>query len=101
MSILIIRAELSRISQACGWAGWRWLGVGVGKPRSKPRTWVGDVMVKLFITLVLGRVFGVLELGSFVIFRGDFRVFGREVGRRLGLSVAMVWLAGVWWFVVI
>jgi hypothetical protein len=58
-------------------------------------------MVKLFITLVLGRLFGVLKLGSMVKCRGDFRAIGREVGRRLGLSVAMVWLAGVLWFVVI
>ena len=97
MSILIIRAELSRISQACGWAG---LG-RFGAPGSKPRAWVGEVMFKLFITLVLRRVFGVLELGSIVKFRGDFRVFGREVERRLGLSVAMVCLAGALWLVVI
>jgi hypothetical protein len=101
MSILIIRAELSRISQACGWAGLGRFGAGVGEPKWKPRAWVGDVMVKLFIKLVLRRVFGVLELGSIVKCRGDFRALGREMGRGLGLSVAMVWSAGILWFVVI
>ena len=101
MCILIIRAELSRISQAYGWAGLERFGAGVGEPEWKPMSMLGGVMVKLFITLLLTRVFGLWKLGSLVVCRGGFRALGMEIGRRLGLSAAMVWLAGVLWLVVI